>query len=173
MVDILSWEQRSILMSKVRSSDTKPEWILRCALHRLGFRYKLKNRHLAGNPDLVFPKYRTVVFVHGCFWHRHPGCKDASMPKSNHSFWANKFSENVRRDARAVEALSQDGWKVLVVWECELMNSTIETVEKVACAIRNNSDSLSRPRYRRVDLERKELLTAAEEKVRYRIDKKT
>ena len=91
MADSLSQEQRSILMSKVRSSDTKPEWILRCALHRFGLRYNLKNKHLPGNPDLVFPKYRTVVFVHGCFWHRHAGCKDASMPKSNRSFWTKKL----------------------------------------------------------------------------------
>ena len=173
MADILSREQRSALMSKVRSSDTKPEWILRCALHRLGFRYILKNKRLPGNPDLVFPRYRTVVFVHGCFWHRHVGCKDASMPKSNESFWANKFSENVQRDAKAVEALSQEGWKVLIVWECELMKKTIETVEKVARAIRSNVHTLSPVEYRELDLERKDLLTAAEEKVRYRIDKET
>jgi DNA mismatch endonuclease, patch repair protein len=173
MADILSQEQRSILMSKVRSSDTKPEWILRCALHRLGLRYNINNKHLPGNPDLVFPKYRTVVFIHGCFWHRHAGCKDASMPKSNQIFWINKFSENVQRDTRAVEALTQVGWKVMIAWECELMNNTIETIEKVAHAIRSNLHTLSQPQYRQVDLERKELLTAAEEKVRYRIDNET
>lgn len=160
-------------MSKVRSSDTKPEWILRCALHRLGFRYVLKNKRLPGNPDLVFPKYRTVIFVHGCFWHRHAGCKDASMPKSNATFWTNKFSENVRRDTKAVEALTQQGWKVLIVWECELIKKTIETIEKVAQAIRNNLETLGPYEYRELDLERKGLLTAAEEKVRYRIDRET
>jgi DNA mismatch endonuclease (patch repair protein) len=173
MGDILSQEQRSALMAKVRSSDTKPEWILRCALHRLGFRYKLKNKELPGNPDLVLPKYRTVVFVHGCFWHRHAGCRDASMPKSNQSFWAKKFSENVERDVRNSEALSQQGWKVIIVWECELMNKTIEAIEKVANSIRSGPQQLSRIHYRQFDLERKELLTVAEQKVRYRIDKKT
>jgi len=171
MVDILSESERSALMSKVASSDTKPEWIVRCGLHRLGFRYNLKNKHLPGSPDLVFPKYRTVVFVHGCFWHRHPGCKDASTPKSNQSLWAKKFSENLQRDARAVKALSQDGWNVLIVWECELMNSTIQTIEKVAHAIRRNVPALSRPENRRLDLQRREVLTVAEKKVRYRIDK--
>jgi len=173
MTDILSQEQRSVLMSRVRSSGTKPEWILRCALHRLGFRYILKNKHLPGNPDLVFPKYRTVIFAHGCFWHRHAGCKDASMPKSNESFWTKKFSENLQRDAMAVEALSQKGWKVIIVWECELMNKTIETIEKVAQAIRSNLHTRSQHQYRQFDMARKELLTAAEQKVRYRINKET
>jgi DNA mismatch endonuclease (patch repair protein) len=173
MADILSQEQRSVLMSKVRSSDTKPEWILRCALHRLGFRYKLKNKDLPGSPDLALPKYRTVVFVHGCFWHRHASCRDASMPKSNQSFWAKKFSENVERDAKNAEALSQQGWKVIIIWECELVNKTIETIEKVVHTIRSGLHPLSEIRYPQLDLERKELLTAAEQKVRYRIDKKT
>jgi DNA mismatch endonuclease, patch repair protein len=172
MGDILSKDQRSVLMSKVRGSDTKPEWILRCALHRLGFRYKLKNKNLPGNPDLVLPKYHTVVFVHGCFWHRHPGCKNAGMPKTNPDFWAKKLSENVQRDAKAVESLSQEGWKVLIVWECDLMNKTIETVEEVANAIRGNLQTALGHRYSQIDLDKKELLTVAEEKVRYRIDKK-
>ena len=94
MIDILTKKKRSSLMSKVRSSDTKPEWILRCGLHRLGFRYRLNNNHLPGRPDLVLSKYRAVVFVHGCFWHHHRGCKDATMPKSNRAFWEKKFSEN-------------------------------------------------------------------------------
>jgi DNA mismatch endonuclease (patch repair protein) len=173
MADILSQEQRSVLMSKVRSSDTKPEWILRCALHRLGFRYKLKNKDLPGSPDLALPKYQTVIFVHGCFWHRHASCRDASMPKTNQSFWAKKFSENVERDAKNAEALSQQGWKVIIIWECELVNKTIETIEKVVHTIRSGLHPLSEIRYPQLDLERKELLTAAEQKVRYRIDKKT
>lgn len=95
------------------------------------------------------------------------------MPKSNESFWAKKFAENVQRDSKAVEALSQDGWKVLIIWECELMKKTIGTVEKVAHAIRSNLPTPSFHEYREFDLERKDLLTAAEEKVRYRIDKET
>jgi DNA mismatch endonuclease (patch repair protein) len=173
MADILSPDQRSALMSKVGSSDTKPEWILRCALHRLGFRYTLKNKRLPGSPDLVLPKYRTVIFVHGCFWHRHPGCRDASMPKSNESFWASKFAENVQRDEKAVDALSREGWKVLVVWECELTKKPMETIENIAQAIRSNLHITSPHEYLQLDLEKRELLTAAEEKVRYRIDKET
>lgn len=95
------------------------------------------------------------------------------MPKSNANFWANKFSENVRRDAKAVETLSQQGWKVLIVWECELMKKTIETIERLAQAIRNNLHALVPHEYRELDLERRDLLTAAEEKVRYRIDRET
>jgi len=171
MTDTLSKEARSALMSKVRSSDTKPEWILRCGLHRLGLRYNLKNNRLPGKPDLVFPKYRTAVFIHGCFWHRHPGCKHATTPKSNREFWEDKFSKNVQRDARNVEALQAQGWKVVVVWECQLIRNTVETVEQVAQAIRGSLQAPSSSQYPRLDLDRKELLTVAEEKVRYRIDK--
>ncbi|MBI3944957.1 MAG: DNA mismatch endonuclease Vsr [Armatimonadetes bacterium] len=171
MADTLSKEQRSVLMSKVRGADTKPEWILRCGLHRLGLRYRLRNKHLPGNPDLAFPRHGTVVFVHGCFWHRHAGCKDASMPKGNQSFWTRKFAENTERDARAVEALERQGWNVLVVWECDLMKRTVETIQEAADAIRGNRRDPAPPQYRQPTLERKDLLAVAEGRVRYRIDK--
>jgi DNA mismatch endonuclease (patch repair protein) len=136
MVDILTKEERSRLMSKVRTADTKPEILLRTGLHALGLRYTLKNRHLRGSPDLVFPRYQTVVFIHGCFWHRHRGCKDASMPRTNEKFWMKKFTENVERDKRNEGSLSAAGWKVIVAWECEIERETAATVSRVAASIR-------------------------------------
>lgn len=151
-------------MSTVASRDTKPEWILRCGLHRLGFRYRLNNRCLPGRPDLLFPKYKSVVFVHGCYWHRHPGCKDASLPKSNREFWSRKFDENTARDRRAASDLCAAGFRVLVVWECELIRQTIETIERVACWLGQEKAAAD-------SVQRKQLLMAAEEKIRYRIDR--
>lgn len=104
-------------MSRIKGRDTKPELLLRKALHSLGFRYRLHGA-LPGKPDLVFPRYRTVVFVHGCFWHRHQGCKVASTPKSNTSFWLDKFARNTTRDAEVQAHLRDAGWRVLTVWEC-------------------------------------------------------
>lgn len=119
-MDRLTPEERSELMSKIRSKDTKPELIVRKHLHALGFRYRLHPKKLPGHPDICLPKYNTVVFVHGCFWHRHEGCKIATTPKSNVEFWETKFRRNVERDLRVREQLQQLGWRVLVVWECEL-----------------------------------------------------
>jgi DNA mismatch endonuclease (patch repair protein) len=110
-------------MSRIRGKDTKPEKTLRKILHRLGLRYRLYGAGLPGKPDLVFPRYRTVVFVHGCFWHRHAGCAIATTPKSNTLFWQAKFEKNVSRDARVVADLQALGWTVFVVWECELASS--------------------------------------------------
>lgn len=107
-------------MSRIRSENTKPEIALRRALHRLGLRYRLGGSGLPGRPDLVFPRHKAVVFVHGCFWHRHAGCKVASTPKSNSDFWSAKFQKNVERDSAVSSELKALGWKVLVVWECEL-----------------------------------------------------
>jgi len=171
MTDKLPKEHRSANMSKVRSADTKPEWILRCGLHKLGFRFRLGNKHLPGNPDLLFPKYLSVVFVHGCYWHRHPGCKDASMPKSNVDFWAAKFAENIERDRRVQENLARLGWRVLVVWECELMGkNTLETIQHVVHWL-TRMDSADSGENLCVEslIDRKTLLATAENKVRYRI----
>lgn len=163
MTDILTKKQRSKLMSKVRSRDTKPEWILRCGLHRLGFRYRLKNGHLPGSPDLVFPKFHAAVFVHGCYWHRHPGCKDASMPKSNVDFWEKKFTENVERDYRIIRQLENLGWRVLVVWECELTKKAVEIIHLVAYWLGKGNVCYDG------DVTKHELLSVAEKKKRYRI----
>lgn len=170
MSDYLSTKQRSAAMSKVRSADTKPEWILRCGLHRLGFRFRLHNRRLPGRPDLVFPKYRAVVFVHGCYWHRHSGCKDASTPKTNVAFWTGKFAENIERDRKTEERLVAGGWQVMVVWECELINHTVETIRNVALWLTENTAAADQSRYGKAIVRRSELLAVAEEKVRYRID---
>jgi len=163
MTDILTKKERSKLMSKVRSRDTKPEWILRCGLHRLGFRYRLKNSHLPGSPDLVFPQFHAVVFVHGCYWHRHPGCKDASMPKSNVDFWKKKFIQNMDRDRRNKQKLENLGWRIMVVWECELTKTGVETIHRVAFWL-NQGDG-----YRDSDMTQHDLLSVAEKKIRYRI----
>ena len=120
MTDFLSRAERSDRMSRIRGKDTQPELALRRVLHRLGLRYRLHGAGLPGKPDLVFPRYKTVVFVHGCFWHRHPGCKIATTPKSNTQFWKEKFEKNILRDARATIELQALGWRVLVVWECDL-----------------------------------------------------
>ena len=119
MVDTLTVEQRSALMAKIRGVDTKPELFVRKALYARGYRYRLHAKDLPGRPDLVFRKRRAVVFVHGCFWHRH-GCKKTTHPKSRHDYWQEKFASNVARDKRNQEQLTEDGWRVFVVWECEL-----------------------------------------------------
>lgn len=119
-MDIVSAQRRSAMMAGIRGRDTKPELAVRRLAHRLGYRFRLHRRDLPGTPDLVFPGRRKVVFVHGCFWHRHPGCRFAYEPKSNIGRWCAKFEANVARDARARIALGELGWEVLTIWECEV-----------------------------------------------------
>ena len=172
MADYMTKEQRSELMSRVRSSDTKPEWILRCGLHRLGFRYRLKNAALPGSPDIVFPKYGAAIFVHGCYWHRHPGCKHASIPKTNVEFWTKKFADNCSRDMRNAKALKEMGWRVKIVWECELENLTTETIKHIAKWIRNQSEcSQNYTNKMKGVIGRRDLLATAEKKVKSRIQR--
>ena len=128
MVDHVTPERRSWLMSRVRGENTKPEMVVRSMAHRLGFRFRLHRRELPGRPDLVFPGRKKVIFVHGCFWHRHPGCSKATMPKSNVAMWKEKFARNVARDAEQAAALKRAGWRVLVVWQCETADEP--TLEK-------------------------------------------
>lgn len=118
-MDVVSAQKRSSMMSKIRGRDTMPELLVRKAARRLGIRYRLNCRHLPGTPDLVIPKTRRVVFVHGCFWHSHAGCKFAYKPKSNEVFWTAKLQANVDRDTRVTIELEEKGWAVSVVWECE------------------------------------------------------
>lgn len=115
-------EQRSALMSRIRASNTAPELAVRRLCHSWGYRFRLHRRDLPGTPDLVFPRLRKVVMVHGCFWHRHqdPACKNAVLPKTRREWWAAKFGRNVARDARNEESLLALGWEVLVLWECEI-----------------------------------------------------
>lgn len=121
-MDRLVPSQRSFLMSKVRGKNTKPEELVRSLLHRLGFRFRLHRKDLPGTQDIVLPKHRVVIFVHGCFWHRHHGCKKATTPQTNKDFWEKKLARNVERDMEVSARLMQNGWRVLVVWECELKN---------------------------------------------------
>ena len=111
--------QRSVHMARIGSKDTKPEISVRRLLHRLGYRFRLHRRDLPGTPDLVFPSRRKVIFVHGCFWHHHPGCRLASIPKTRTDFWMKKFSRNRERDIEAIDQLSKLRWEVCVVWQCE------------------------------------------------------
>ncbi len=125
-MDRISKEHRSWNMSRIRSGDTKPERIVRSLLHGRGYRFRLHRKDLPGKPDIVLPKYKTVIFVHGCFWHRHKGCKHASTPKTRKDFWQTKFNSNIERDIKAQKQLNSAGWKIIIIWECEL--SAIETL---------------------------------------------
>lgn len=126
-------------MGRIKSTDTKPEITLRRALHHLGLRFRLGGAGLPGRPDIVLRRYRAVVFVHGCFWHRHRDCKTASTPKSNTDFWKAKFERNVERDRRAVLKLEALRWRVFVVWECEVTTKTRlgQTIARLAVQIRD------------------------------------
>ncbi len=119
MTDIVGSTTRSKMMAGIRGRDTAPELAVRRIAHRMGLRFRLQRKDLPGRPDLVFPKHRLAVFVHGCFWHRHEGCRHASTPKSRIAFWKKKFTANVVRDARQEAALRALGWRVLVIWQCE------------------------------------------------------
>lgn len=128
IVDTLTKQERSERMSRVRHRDTKPEWAVRRLIHGMGYRYRLQGRHLPGTPDLVFGPRRKAVFVHGCFWHRHPECKLARLPKSRRDFWIPKLEENRERDLRHQRELHDLGWAVHIVWECEVTDT--ETLQK-------------------------------------------
>jgi DNA mismatch endonuclease (patch repair protein) len=117
--DPLPSSARSSLMARVRLRDTRPELAVRKVAHALGFRFRLHRRDLPGRPDLVFPRLRKVVFVHGCFWHRHSGCRRTTTPKVRAAFWQAKFAANIERDHRSIAGLEKEGWEVLVIWECE------------------------------------------------------
>ena len=118
-------EQRSRNMSAIKSKNTKPEIAVRKVLHSMGYRFRLHGKDLPGSPDIVLPKYKTVIFVHGCFWHRHENCKYASTPKTREEFWESKFKENVIRDKSNQKKLSAIGWKIIIVWECEIKDKNL------------------------------------------------
>ena len=120
MTDSLTKEKRSWNMSRIRSKDTRPEKVVRSLLHRMGYRFRLHVKSLPGTPDIVLPKFKTVIFVHGCFWHRHPGCRFAYMPKSRVDFWMRKFAQNIKAHEKATMDLKDQGWNVFVIWECDL-----------------------------------------------------
>lgn len=120
MTDIVDRATRSRMMSGIRARNTKPEIAVRSFLHRSGLRFRLHSGSLPGTPDLVLSRWHAVVFVHGCFWHRHPGCMKAYTPKSNRRFWMTKFRTNVARDIATTEALRRAGWRVFTIWECQV-----------------------------------------------------
>ena len=126
MVDRVSKEVRSYNMSRIRGKDTKPEILVRSYLFSRGLRFRKNDKRYPGSPDIVLPKYNTIVFVHGCFWHHHEGCKYATIPKSNVEYWKNKFYRNRERDERNQKELIAMGWKVITVWECELKKDKVE-----------------------------------------------
>ena len=133
-MDRLTPEERSWNMSRIRSKDTKPEKTVRSMLHRMGYRFRLHVKDLPGKPDIVLPKYKTVIFVHGCFWHRHKGCKYAYNPKSRIKFWQKKFKDNVKRFKTVEKELKKLNWQVIVLWECEV-NKSLDKVEKIISGI--------------------------------------
>ena len=145
MSDILTPFQRHRNMAAIHSSSTKPELKLRQALWRLGFRYRVNDKRLPGKPDIVFPMPRTAVFVHGCFWHGHEGCKNYIVPKANTDFWVAKVATNQERDQEVWRKLEAKGWNVIIVWECQLKKGCIdETVNRVAAEIKKNGEMLRR-----------------------------
>lgn len=129
-MDTISTKRRSEVMALVRSKDTKPELVVRHLVFRLGFRFRLHYPGLPGKPDLVFPRFSKVIFVHGCFWHRHQGCKGCRMPKTRLEFWAPKLLNNARRDAAAISKLRRMGWGVMVIWECQTRSGAIGVLER-------------------------------------------
>ena len=126
MADVHSVEVRSYNMSRIRSKDTKPEELVRKYLFSKGFRYRKNDVRLPGKPDIVLPKYKTVIFVNGCFWHGHQGCRYFVWPKNNAEFWKKKISDNIQRDDKICRLLKELGWNVIVIWECELKPSVAE-----------------------------------------------
>lgn len=130
-MDIWSKKKRSEVMSKINSKNTKPEILLRSALHNLGYRFRIHKKDLPGKPDIVLPKYNTIIFVHGCFWHFHKDCSEGRIPSSNTDYWKNKLLNNVARDKNHVQSCKTLGWKVAVLWECEIENDIDQVILKL------------------------------------------
>lgn len=135
-------KNKSIEMSNIRTKDTLPELIVRRYLHKKGLRYRLHRKDLPGNPDIVLKKYNSVIFVHGCFWHQHNGCKKSRRPKTNIDFWNKKLDRNIQRDDEAVKKLKEIGWNVFIIWECQVGNS--KELSKLHQSIYKNKTSISK-----------------------------
>jgi DNA mismatch endonuclease (patch repair protein) len=125
MADVHSKEIRSKNMAAIKGKNTKPEMLVRRFLHANGFRYKLHDKTLPGKPDIVLPKYKTVIFIHGCFWHGHEGCKYYVVPKTRTEWWLNKINGNIANDTKAIKSLKKEGWKIITLWECDLKPAKI------------------------------------------------
>lgn len=168
MADKLTPERRSWNMAQIRQKNTKPEIMVRSILHRLGYRFTLRRKDLPGHPDIVLPSLNSVVFVHGCFWHRHMACKDATTPKSKVDFWEKKFADNVARDSKKDHALKHLGWRVLVVWECQVYSNPADLARWLVKSLggyRTSKPLLPIP-------EARELLRIAEAKADYKVIKR-
>ena len=144
MTDIMTPEQRHKCMAAIKGKDTKPEMLVRRYLHACGFRYSLHCKKLPGSPDLVFRSLRTVIFIHGCFWHGHEKCKYYRLPKSNTEFWRDKVEQNRQRDSAVIQELESKGWRVFIIWECELKNkstreATLRRISRELSYLRNNT----------------------------------
>lgn len=145
MGDIFSREKRSFVMSQVKGIDTKPEIQVRKHLFAKGFRYRKNVKKLPGCPDIVLPKYNSVVFVHGCFWHGHKDCKAAKLPTTRHEFWSLKINQNILRDKESIAKLKRLGWKVIIVWQCELKNKikALNRLNRLEIQLKRNLGSTS------------------------------
>jgi len=144
-MDLVSKEVRSRMMANIRSSNTLPEMKVRKLLHRNGFRYRLHPRELPGRPDVVLPRHRLCIFIHGCFWHRHPGCRYATLPASREDFWRSKFQQNVKRDERNRAELLQQGWRVFELWECGIRKPEVELKWLLEAILDRNQQYISWP----------------------------
>jgi DNA mismatch endonuclease, patch repair protein len=139
-MDVVDAATRSRMMRGIRSKNTQPEMTVRRYLYAHGFRYRLHTRHLPGSPDLILPKYGVAIFVHGCFWHRHRGCKYATIPANNAERWKLKFDANTERDARNEDMLSSAGWRVILIWECELRRTPEKRLQRLVAEITATSE---------------------------------
>lgn len=137
-MDRITPEHRSWNMSRIRGKDTKIEVLVRSWLFAQGFRFRKNDKRFPGHPDVVLPKYRTVIFINGCFWHRHEGCKYATTPKSNTEFWLAKFERNIENDRKHEKELTEMGWNVITVWECEIKDDFEKTMDRVEEETRSN-----------------------------------
>lgn len=139
MADVFTKAKRSEVMGRIKGKDTYPERAVRSMIHRMGYRFRLHRAGLPGKPDIVLPRYKAVILVHGCFWHRHRGCRFAYVPKRRKAFWVEKFDSNVARDRRVIKELGKLGWNVIVVWECELA-FTERLADRLNIALKRNDD---------------------------------
>lgn len=146
-MDVVDRNTRSQMMSGIRGKNTQPEMTLRKYLHACGFRYRLHVAGLPGKPDLVLPRYRLCIFVHGCFWHRHSGCRYVTTPKTNTEFWMNKFSDNQKRDDKVRTELLNAGWRVFEIWECGFKSRPVESLDWLPGCIKGGTSQLSWPDY--------------------------
>lgn len=167
MADTMTTQQRHYCMSSIHSSSTKPELKLRKALWKQGFRYRINDKRLPGSPDIVLPKYRSVVFIHGCFWHGHKGCPRYVVPKTNTEFWVNKVARNQKRDEEKWRQLEAKDWSVIIVWECELEKKNLDsTISRVKDEIVENGREYQRRKEERRQIRQQHLLERREQKMR-------